>query len=357
MLISLQNDYLVPLSKILSHETNKCVSINIDILCIFHNLLYCKLLDACEGGRGRTVRICNIFLSLKKQFVEKYSYYFENLDDALERIEALSSSNIGFKRLLDEGQQRNSFSLKDLLVQPFQRMTKYHLFFKEIFSRADAKTESRDLFRKTWDAMEEICKYLNQCKKDQDDINKINFLIKTLASFKLKTELNLKEFGRFLKDTDLRKIRTTSALLEKDGGKKFVFLFEKAIIIISKSFNSYSHMDTIPIEDYLCSGEAVSHVLLKSVSIDSTTTSKSSSSNDSSVNMLGLHSQHTNMSYFFYFKTLEQRNEWQEMLNGTRPANLAHHKHKFTLKNFERNIVECKCCNKYLNGIFFQGKH
>ena len=140
-----------------------------------------------------------MFLSFKKQFVEKYSFYFENIDDALEKISALSSNDNSFKKLLEECQLGNSFSLTDLLVQPFQRMTKYHLFFKEIYAKSTVAADVKELFEKTWEAMEEICKYLNQCKKDQDNITKINFLIKTLSSFKLKRELNLKVFGRFLK--------------------------------------------------------------------------------------------------------------------------------------------------------------
>lgn len=159
--------------------------------------------------------------------MEKYSYYFENIDNALEKITVFSISDITFKKLIDEGQHRNSFSLTDLLVQPFQRMTKYHLFFKEIFSKADDKTDSKQLFKKTWEAMEEICKYLNQCKKDQDNINKINFLIGTLASFKLKTELNLKQFGRFLKDENLRKIKISHTLLEKERGMVILLNFSQ----------------------------------------------------------------------------------------------------------------------------------
>lgn len=204
MLNSLQSDYLLPVSKVLNYENYKCIGINIEILVKFHNLLYFKLLGACEGGQGRTVRICNIFLSFKKQFVEKYNFYFENIDDALEKINALSASDSSFKKLLDEGQMGNSFSLTDLLVQPFQRMTKYHLFFKEIYAKSKVQSETKQLFKRTWDAMEEICKYLNQCKKDQDNIAKINFLTKTLQSFKLKTELNLKELGRFLKVSKVR---------------------------------------------------------------------------------------------------------------------------------------------------------
>lgn len=135
-----------------------------------------------------------------------------------------------------------------------------------------------------------------------------------------------------------------------------IFLFEKAIIIISKFFNSYSYIDTIPIEDYLTSDNgAVSHILFeKSISMDSTTSSKAST-NDSS-NVLSLHNPYNNKSYIFYFKTPEQRNEWKELFNIVKPADLRHHNHKFTLKNFERNIIECNFCNKYLNGIFFQGK-
>lgn len=78
-------------------------------------------------------------------------------------------------------------------------MTKYHLFFKEIYTKSTVAADAKELFEQTWQVMEEICKYLNQCKKDQDNITKINFLIKTLSSFKLKTDLNLKVLGRFLK--------------------------------------------------------------------------------------------------------------------------------------------------------------
>ncbi len=302
------------------------------------------------------MRICRIFLSFKKQFVEKYSYYFENIDDALEKIHALSSSDTAFKKLLDEGQMTNTFSLTDLLIQPFQRMTKYHLFFKDIFSKSNADTDTKELFKRTWDAMEEICAYLNQCKKDQDNITKLNFLVKTLASFKLKTDFSLKEFGRFLKDESLRKIKTTH-LQEKDNGKKIIFLFEKAIIIVSKSFNSYTYVDTVPIDDYLLSDSAaISNILFKNVSLDSTTSSKASVS-DASNCMLSLHNPSNDKSYMFFFKSVEQRNDWKEMFNQARPADLEHSGHKFRLKNFERNIVECNLCNKFLNGIFFQGRH
>ena len=49
---SLQNDYLLPVSKVLNYENYKCISINIEILLKFHNLLYYKLMEACEGGPG-----------------------------------------------------------------------------------------------------------------------------------------------------------------------------------------------------------------------------------------------------------------------------------------------------------------
>ncbi len=56
MLNSLQDDYLLPVSKVLNYENYKCVGINIDILIKFHNLLYFKLLGACEGGQGKYTR-------------------------------------------------------------------------------------------------------------------------------------------------------------------------------------------------------------------------------------------------------------------------------------------------------------
>jgi len=65
MLNSLQNDYLLPVSKVLNYGNYKCIGINIDILIKFHNLLYFKLLEACEGGQGN-----HFFGSLLNRLVE-----------------------------------------------------------------------------------------------------------------------------------------------------------------------------------------------------------------------------------------------------------------------------------------------
>ena len=62
-----------------------------------------------------------------------------------------------------------------------------------------------------------------------------------------------------------------------------------------------------------------------------------------------------NRTYELYFKSVEQKNHWTELFKLVKPANLEHGKHKFSLTNFEKNIVECASCYKYFNGIFFQG--
>ncbi len=112
----------------------------------------------------------------------------------------------------------------------------------------------------------------------------------------------------------------------------------------------------MPIDDYLLSDNmAVTNLLFRNISLDSTTSSKASVTDSTNNCTLSLHNPNNDKSYMFYFKSVDQRNEWRDAFCLTRPDCLDRYGHKFTLKNFERNIVECSLCKKYLNGIFFQG--
>ena len=57
----------------------------------------------------------------------------------------------------------------------------------------------------------------------------------------------------------------------------------------------------------------------------------------------------------FYFKSTKQRETWCDILSFIKPVDLRKRNHVFVLSDFGRDIVQCTICNKYLNGIFFQG--
>jgi hypothetical protein len=57
----------------------------------------------------------------------------------------------------------------------------------------------------------------------------------------------------------------------------------------------------------------------------------------------------------FYFKNVKQRDTWCDILSFMKPVDLHKSNHVFVLSDFGRDIEKCAICEKYLNGIFFQG--
>jgi len=61
------------------------------------------------------------------------------------------------------------------------------------------------------------------------------------------------------------------------------------------------------------------------------------------------------------FKNKEQKKIWKQSLiqarDKVRPMGQRNAKHSFELTNFERDLVKCFVCSKYLLGLFFQGIH
>jgi hypothetical protein len=142
------------------------------------------------------------------------------------------------KLKLDECRQKSpfkSFTLNDLLIHPFQRISKYHLLLKDLHKKREAKSDmtaaaAKDVRLKiehTWKRAETVCAYLNEIKRDQDSITRIQ---KIFASLNLPPELTS---GRLLKEDNIR--------IKYGGGTstrartRTVFLFEKMLLILSKN--------------------------------------------------------------------------------------------------------------------------
>ena len=111
----------------------------------------------------------------------------------------------------------------------------------------------------------------------------------------------------------------------------------------------------------------------ESLSSSTTGTSATSSSlSTSTSNLLAEHlasggSQHslylvnadTSKCYTIVFKNKEEKRTWKEALqtakDKVRPKGQRAHKHFFELANFDKELVRCFVCEKYLLGLFYQG--
>lgn len=342
MLTFLQDKFLFPLSKILSYELSNIISINIDEILVLHKQLYEKLKEAIDGGQGRSIRICLVFDSFKIKFIQIYTYFFQNLNNSLKCIDSISNSKNPFwdkwEKIRSESKHSNKLiKLNELILCPFQRFTKYPILFERLIQKNETKDnlEKNEIFKSTIKNLREILFFLNQCEKDQIEIQKIEYeIINTLNGGIC--GLDLKAYGRFLKFIEV--IYGKGTLIHfRDENKKYLLLFETYLIICNKSDNKYIYIDSFPIDENL-------------IVIDSQQTNK----NEYEILFIYLRLR----KYQFYYKTdqLEQMKCWSEEIKKLADLSKDKNKsHKFLLTNFSSNLTICSSCNKYLEGIFFQG--
>ena len=172
---------------------------------------------------------------------------------------------------------------------------------------------------------------------------------------------------------------------ERSARTRTFFLFEKALIVCKLKGNYYNYKETFLINEYqiedpqanpassvasnLPSGGILSNLFndlttnnnLLNNSLSGINSSLSSSSINLNSNQHALYLVSTDKSKInlIIFKNKEQKKIWKQSLvqarDKVRPPGQRNNKHAFELTNFERNLVKCFVCSKYLLGLFYQG--
>ena len=375
-----------------------------------HKSLYDHLFNACKGGQGRTQRICSVFESVKLDLMKEYAEYFSSIDRSLAKCDSLAQCSLSqasqayvleFRAKLDEcrkASKRGNFKLTDLLRLPYQRVLKYHLLFNELLKQTDVEHSAKDFIKSTRDSMCELGNYLNECQRDKENLSHIEQLLMHLAVSGSETgglanrlsfgstqsvyssgfNFNLlKDYGHYIKDDKFR-IKSID-LGERSARTRTFFLFEKALIVCKLKGNYYNYKETLlvneyNIEDPVASTSSLANSgggLLSNLFNDLTTNSVnnamsvSSSLSASSINLnssqhaLYLISADRAKINLIIFKNKEQKKVWKQSLlmarDKVRPNGQRSNKHFFELFNFERSLVKCFICSKYLLGLFYQG--
>ena len=311
-------------------------------------------MHACQGGSGRSLRVANCFEELKVEFLKFYTDYFVNIQCAIEKCISLinekknQKANQLFNKTLQECRSKSqygNFNLNELLMFPYQRILKYHLLLRELFVKSDTDQETKIALKKSWESMGEINSFLNECKRDLDETNKIDSLLMTLGSdFRLSNNASLRDFGRLLKREDKAGVKELHKN-ETSFNTRTLILFQKKLIyfkgkssvgLIQLDIDEYAVEEYEPSKTSNKAGLFSSSVPLENCFI---------------LRHNGLQSQRIEFS----FKSIEEKNAWKDSINSIKKTDLKSSFHSFTLHNFGRDTIWCNYCSKLLLGIFFQG--
>ena len=137
---ALKDDFLQPLATVMSDEDKKITHVNIQALHKLHVDFYDELHAACLSAANRTRLICRVFDSFQRLFMKEYVEYFLNIEGALAhfaRLMVVNPKRESFRRTFESCRanckyQNFNFPRGDMLVQPFQRVSKYHLLLKDL---------------------------------------------------------------------------------------------------------------------------------------------------------------------------------------------------------------------------------
>ena len=302
-----------------------------------HKNFYDALYDACFCKENRTKRVCEVFNNFKDKLIKDYVDYFLGVDAASNALRILTQrkQNSPFQKKLEQckpDKKYSGFSLANLLLQPFQRLSKYHLMLERLFKLREPKKNGRgseledetmNYIKETWKAAGVLNAYLNEIKRDQEEFQNIK---KISNSLNIPLE-DLKEIGR-LKMEDRFDVKTAS---DKTGVNRTVFLFEKEIILVEKSlFGKHRIVEKIPIYE------------IKDIDF-------------TSYNSIFLLMTDGLRKYEFSFKNIDHKKVWRKSIDLLIVRDRLSNNHVFTLSNFGKDLQKCAVCNGFLNGFFFQG--
>ncbi|XP_064457585.1 protein vav-like isoform X2 [Ornithodoros turicata] len=337
-------DFMRPLKDFLSLEEHEIVFKHIKELAETHTGFHADLHKACTSSHHMKISEC--FMRWKDKFII-YGDYCSNLPRAQEQIDELCNKKQLVNQYIISCQQKandGKFKLRDLLSVPMQRVLKYHLLLKELLKNTSDTHEDYDGLDKALQTMLDLAHYINEVKRDNETLQIIEDIQASITDVNLPENMDLKDYGRLLKDGEL-KIKS-----HEDNNKiknRYIFIFDRVMLMCKST----------KIMDKLFGGEQYiykSALALCDYRVDN---APSNSKMATRHHWYLVHIKNKT-AYTMYAKTEEMKEKWikaiEKALDNISPAMGKRTDHKFEMHTFEVPTY-CSDCSKLLPGIFYQG--
>lgn len=330
-------DFMRPLKDVLTAEENEIIFKHIKELAETHAGFHADLHKACLSPQHMKISDC--FLRWKDKFIV-YGDYCSNLPKAQEQIDELcSKKQLVNQSVLNCQQKANDgkFKLRDLLSVPMQRVLKYHLLLKELMKNTAESHEDYHGLEKALQSMLDLAHYINEVKRDNETLQIIADIQASITDVDLPQNMELKDYGRLLKDGEL-KIKS-----HDDNNKiknRYIFIFDRMMLMCkSTKGEQYIYKSSLALCDYRlenapANARMATRYYWYLVHVENRT------------------------AYTMYAKTEEMKKKWieaiEKAMDNINPSVAKYTDHQFAMCTFKVPTY-CADCNKLLPGIFFQG--
>ncbi|KAI2808079.1 Guanine nucleotide exchange factor vav2 [Blomia tropicalis] len=288
-------------------------------------------------------RLYSCFLTFKDKFL-MYGEYCANLPKAQALLDELMTRDEIMNQCVARCQNKandGKFKLRDLLSLPMQRILKYHLLLGELIRSTAETHEDYAGLKQAHDMMLDIGGYINEVKRDTETLEIIADIQRSIVDLSMPDNYELKDYGRLLKDGEVR-------LRSHDDPKmrlknRYVFVFDK-VVLMCKALRGlqYSYKEAIILEEFkieeICAQSPISKL------------TKQWSHGWALVHV------RTKQMFTFY----DAKRKWLESIeraqDNVRPKDLLRTNHRFQMSNVPQGEY-CMCCEKLLRGTWYQGYH
>ncbi|XP_031563071.1 protein vav-like isoform X2 [Actinia tenebrosa] len=325
-----------PKLKVMLHPHDKgIIFINIEELQTIHVKFLARLERACNNEVG--ANIGKVFIDAKDDFL-KYGNYCARMPDAQTHIDELSRRDAKIKDTLEDCQRRakSKFSLRSLLVVPFQRVLKYPLLIQHLLKETKGNHPDKAMLEKAQECIQDVATFINQVKRDDENQKTVRDIQNSLTS---EVGEDLEKFGRLMKDGEVQ-----VKIGDRPPKKRHAFLFDRALIICKHKGDTYHHkatlfLDYFELQENYTFGPGRGKFL-------------------HGWSMKGETPESERNSCSLYAKTLDMKDKWvneiKRAMDNLKLPGIDQRKHKFDLYTFG-NATYCSICQKLLWGLIHQG--
>eukprot|EP00794_Sanderia_malayensis_P015956 gene15956-17561_t len=195
------------------------------------------------------------FFDYSEKFLE-YAQYCSRMQEAQELVSQLCKDT-KFNQLVEECKRKSGrkFPLHEQLIVPFQRILKYPLLLRELLKQTPVGHPEREMTEKAFELMEDIARYINTYKKD-DEMKKA--IAKIEASVKMDHVHNdsMANYGRFVNDGE---VQVKLANDEKNNRyRRYAFLFDKYLLLCKQKGEFYEMKEKLDLKKFRVDEDAPS---------------------------------------------------------------------------------------------------
>lgn len=216
----------------------------VKVILSYNEFIYNGIKERMENWYSEGQRLGDIFLRLT-DFLKVYTAYVNNYNDAIKTLQELTQVE-GVGHTLNECRSKpetNGLDIQAYLIMPIQRIPRYVLLLNSLYKCTPSGHKDFEDLEKALKKMESVAEYVNQKKKEAENLLGVSTVVKHLVGMEHASEFN-QPHRRYVRQGPMQEAEN-GVLTQKALKNRYVFLFNDSIICTKESTNILGKKKTL----------------------------------------------------------------------------------------------------------------